>query len=142
MSIGTACFWVCAWAVTFTLPYLFYNANLGAQIGWIYGVGTLIAMTFVYFCIPETFGRSLEEINEMLEAGIPTRKWTTYTTQQERLMVDQSQQLDDDSPLSTNPTDLSPIASNGDDKKMDDKRGAETSSQDRNPTRLGTADVA
>ncbi len=137
MSVGTACFWVIAWAVTFTLPYLFYNANLGAQIGWIYGVGTLIAMAFVYFYIPETFGRSLEEINEMLEAGVPTRKWTTYMTNQERLLIDQSRHIDDDSALSTDPTDLSPVASNGDDKKVD----AKLRTQDRNPTRLGTADV-
>lgn len=141
MSIGTACFWIVAWAVTFTLPYLFYNANLGAQIGWIYGAGTLIAMAFVYFFIPETFGRSLEEINEMIEAGVPTRQWTTYVTQQERLLVDQSRHVDDDSQLTTNPTDLSPIASNGDDKKIDAKIDAGASSQDSNPTRLGTKDV-
>ncbi|GAC96509.1 potential hexose transporter [Pseudozyma hubeiensis SY62] len=138
MSVGTACFWIIAWAVTFTLPYLFYNAGLGAQIGWIYGVGTLIAMTFVYFYIPETFGRSLEEINEMLEARVPTRKWTTYMTQQERLLIDQSRQMDDDdSPVGTKPSDLSPTASNADDKKV----GAGTQTQDRNPTKLGTSDV-
>ncbi|SJX61557.1 related to HXT1-Low-affinity hexose facilitator [Sporisorium reilianum f. sp. reilianum] len=141
MSVGTACFWIVAWAVTFTLPYLFYNAGLGAQIGWIYGVGTLIAMSFVYFYIPETFGRSLEEINEMLEARVPTRQWTTYMTQQERLLVDQSRHMDDDSASGTNPTDLSPTASNADDKKVDAKTGASSASQDRNPTRLGTSDV-
>lgn len=141
MSVGTACFWIIAWAVTFTLPYLFYNAGLGAQIGWIYGVGTLIAMTFVYFYIPETFGRSLEEINEMLEARVPTRKWTTYMTQQERVLVDQSRHLDDDSALGTKPSNVSLTASNADDKKLDAKDGSGAPSQDRNPTRLGTSDV-
>ncbi|PWZ00804.1 general substrate transporter [Testicularia cyperi] len=141
MSVGTACFWICAWAVTFTLPYLFYNANLGAQIGWIYGVGTLIAMTFVYFYIPETFGRSLEEINEMLEAGVPTRQWNSYVTSAERYMVDQSRQMENDSPLETNPSDLSPTESKSDDKKIDSKADGSASSQTGNPTRLGTKDV-
>lgn len=37
MSVGTACFWVIAFAVTFTLPYLFDadKANLGPKIGWV-----------------------------------------------------------------------------------------------------------
>ncbi|SPC66701.1 related to HXT1 - Low-affinity hexose facilitator [Ustilago sp. UG-2017b] len=142
MSVGTACFWVIAWAVTFTLPYLFYNANLGAQIGWIYGVGTLIAMVFVYFYIPETFGRSLEEINEMLEARVPTRQWTTYATQQERLLLDQSRQVDDDDlALSINPTDLSPTASKAGDKNADQPYSAKLGEGIANPTKLGTKDV-
>ena len=80
------------------------------------------------------------KIDEMLEAGVPTRKWTTYVTHQERLLVDQSRHMDDDSALSTNPTDLSPTASNSD-KKVDAKIGAGASSQDNNPTKLGTTDV-
>ncbi|KAJ9108193.1 hypothetical protein QFC20_003556 [Naganishia adeliensis] len=67
MSIGTAGFWICAWAVTFTLPYLFdkEQANLGP-------------MVFVYFCIPETIGLSLENISVMMDLGVPTRAWKTY----------------------------------------------------------------
>ncbi|KAE8249445.1 hypothetical protein A4X13_0g5207 [Tilletia indica] len=82
MSVGTALFWIIAFVVTFTLPYLFDQdkAGLGPQIGWIYGCGTLIAMFFVYFFLPETFGRSLESINEMLDAKVPARKWTTFST--------------------------------------------------------------
>jgi hypothetical protein len=38
LSIGTTCFWISAWAVTFTLPYLFQRdkAGLGPMIGFIY----------------------------------------------------------------------------------------------------------
>ncbi|CAO1613143.1 unnamed protein product [Parajaminaea phylloscopi] len=82
MALGTALFWIIAFLVTFTLPYLFDKdqANLGPQIGWIYGVGTFIAMAFVYFVIPETRGRTLEEINEMLEERLPPRKWKGHIT--------------------------------------------------------------
>ncbi|EPQ32273.1 uncharacterized protein PFL1_00470 [Pseudozyma flocculosa PF-1] len=96
MSIGTTCFWITAWAVTFTLPYLFDNAGLGAQIGWIYGCGTLIAMAFVFFFIPETRGRSLEEISEMQEKRVATRQWRTYETSQERLRYERSADLAED----------------------------------------------
>lgn len=46
MSIGTAGFWICAWAVTFTLPYLFdkEQANLGPMVGWIYAGGGVISV--------------------------------------------------------------------------------------------------
>lgn len=33
---------------------------------------------FVYFCIPETIGLSLENISVMMDLGVPTRAWKTY----------------------------------------------------------------
>lgn len=103
MSVGTAGFWICAWAVTFTLPYLFdeEQAGLGPMVGWIYAGGGAISVAFVYFCIPETLGRSLEEISVsykkllycfnymllmsfsicfqvMMDLGVPTRAWKNY----------------------------------------------------------------
>ncbi len=35
-------------------------------------------MVFVYFCIPETLGRSLEEIQVMMDMGVKTRQWPAY----------------------------------------------------------------
>lgn len=86
MSLGSATFFIWAFVVAFTLPYLFDpdKGNLGTQIGWIYGVGTMIGIIFVFFCVPETRGRTLEEIGEMLNARVPTRKWTSYVTSVER----------------------------------------------------------
>ncbi|KAL8277948.1 hypothetical protein RQP46_009580 [Phenoliferia psychrophenolica] len=81
MSIGTAAFWIGAWAVTFTLPYLYNKVNgagLGPMVGFIYGGGAVISWFFVYFFIPETLGRSLEEINMLLELNVPTRAWKDY----------------------------------------------------------------
>ncbi|WWC88190.1 uncharacterized protein L201_003095 [Kwoniella dendrophila CBS 6074] len=80
LSVGTALFWVSAWAVTFTLPYLFQptEAGLGPMIGFIYSLGALASLLFVYFFIPETIGRTLEEINFMMEARIPTREWKDF----------------------------------------------------------------
>ena len=33
---------------------------------------------FVYFCLPEVKGRSLEEIDEMFAARLPARKFRSY----------------------------------------------------------------
>jgi hypothetical protein len=59
MAVGTAGFWIIAFLVTFTLPYLFDDAQagLGPQVGYIYGALNAVAMAFVYFFIPETLGR-------------------------------------------------------------------------------------
>ncbi|WWD18248.1 hypothetical protein CI109_102698 [Kwoniella shandongensis] len=80
LSIGTALFWISAFVVTFTLPYLFQptEAGLGPMIGFIYALGGAASVAFVYFVIPETHGRTLEEINFMMEARIPTRQWKNY----------------------------------------------------------------
>ncbi|KAK7449812.1 hypothetical protein VKT23_013288 [Stygiomarasmius scandens] len=80
MSVGTACFWTTAFVVTFTLPYLFDQdkAALGPMIGFIYGGFCFLTLIFVYFFIPETLGRTLEEINFLMEAEVPTREWESY----------------------------------------------------------------
>jgi sugar porter (SP) family MFS transporter len=81
MGIGTAAFWIVAWAVTFTLPYL-YNpvdgVGLGLKIGYIYSGGCLLSALFIWFYIGETRGRTLEEINEMFAKRVPARKWRKY----------------------------------------------------------------
>lgn len=81
MGIGTAAFWIVAWAVTFTLPYL-YNpvggAGLGLKIGYIYSGGCILSALFIWFYIGETRGRTLEEINEMFAKRVPARHWKEY----------------------------------------------------------------
>lgn len=80
MSVGTAAFWVIAFLVTFTLPYLYDadQANLGAMVGYIYAGGCCLSLLFVYFYIGETLGRSLEEINQMFDDDLPVMKWKTW----------------------------------------------------------------
>lgn len=83
MGVATAAFWVAAWAVTFTLPYLYNEkdgAGLGPMVGFIYFGGTIIGLLFVYYFIPETLGRSLEEITLLMELQVPTRAWASYQT--------------------------------------------------------------
>jgi len=131
MSLGSACFFLWAFIVAFTLPYLFDadKANLGTQIGWIYGVGTILGILFTYSCVPETSGRTLEEIAEMINARVPTRKWTTYITSVDR---DGMNGLNEDQ---HDATILSKNDSDSEDKKVN-KNGEKTSvtDADENPS--------
>jgi hypothetical protein len=58
---------------TFTLPYLlqFPYANLGAKVGFIYAATSVGFLVWAFFCYHDLTGRSLEEVDEMFEAGVP-----------------------------------------------------------------------
>ena len=79
MSMSTGTNWLFTWLVSFTFPYLFNPdaAGLGAKIGFIYGSLMLCASAWVYFLLPETAQRSLEEIDEMFEKQVPAREFSS-----------------------------------------------------------------
>jgi MFS family permease len=77
MSLSTGANWFFTWLISFTFPYL-YDANavgLGARIGFICGALMVCACVWVFFLLPETAQRSLEEIDEMFQKGVPARKF-------------------------------------------------------------------
>ncbi|KAJ5097386.1 general substrate transporter [Penicillium angulare] len=75
MSSGTS--WVCSWLVTFTFPYLFNAdaASLQAKVGFIYGSLMISAAIWIFFFLPETAGRTLEEIHIMFQHGVAAREF-------------------------------------------------------------------
>ncbi|RAH50374.1 sugar porter family MFS transporter [Aspergillus brunneoviolaceus CBS 621.78] len=80
MATSTGTNWFFSWVVTFTFPYLFNadGANLSARVGFIYGGLMFGAALWIYFFLPETAGRSLEDIQVMFENGVPARKFKSY----------------------------------------------------------------
>jgi len=75
---------ICAFVVSFTLPYLLNPpfANLQARVGYIYGSIAAVAMFYAIFFVPETKGRSLEELDELFEhrPSIPAWKFSSTKT--------------------------------------------------------------
>ncbi|KAF4785249.1 sugar transporter [Colletotrichum scovillei] len=61
--------------VNFTLPYLLNApyAALQSKVGFIFGSIAVCSALFVFFCVPECKGRSLEEIDRMFHDGVPVR---------------------------------------------------------------------
>lgn len=65
MAISTFTLWVASAVLVQTFPYL--NNTLGASgTFWLYGFICLIGFLFVYFKLPETKNKSLEEIETLL----------------------------------------------------------------------------
>ncbi|KAI0018645.1 sugar transporter [Xylariomycetidae sp. FL0641] len=73
-SFGNVCIQL---AISMALPYLLNKpgANLGSKVGFIFGSVVVVSLVFTYFYIPECKGRTLEEIDLLFEAGVPTRKF-------------------------------------------------------------------
>lgn len=68
---------------SFVLPYMFNpnEANLGAKVAFIFGGLAILSLVFLWFCLPETAGRTYEELDEMFVKKVPARKFKTYQTE-------------------------------------------------------------
>ncbi|PYI09301.1 maltose permease Mal61 [Aspergillus sclerotiicarbonarius CBS 121057] len=71
-------FFSAVWGVV--MPYLYNSdeANLGGLIGWIFAGLGAIMLVILFFELPETKGRTFEELDEMFAARVPTRKFRAY----------------------------------------------------------------
>lgn len=69
-----------AWLTTFTAPYFINPASLnwGPKYGYIWFPSCFIGVAWVWFFLPETKGRTLEEIDEMFENRLPARGFRKY----------------------------------------------------------------
>ncbi len=63
------------WAISFATPYLVNtgpgNAGLGVKVFFIWGSTCFGCLVFTYFCIPETKGLSLEQIDLLYQNSTP-----------------------------------------------------------------------
>lgn len=78
MTLSTCTNWFFNWLVSFTFPYLFDAdaAALKTRVGFIYGSLMVCAIVWVFFLLPETAQRSLEDIDELFELGASARKFS------------------------------------------------------------------
>lgn len=65
MGVATFSLWAACFVLTYTFPLL--NSGLGAYgTFWLYGIICVLGFLFIYKNLPETKGKSLEEIEEEL----------------------------------------------------------------------------
>lgn len=79
-GLAAAVGFLAAWLTTFTAPYFINpeSLNWGPRYGYIWFPSCVVAVLWIYFFLPETKGRTLEEIDEMFEARLPARKFRKH----------------------------------------------------------------
>ncbi|KAL6252844.1 hypothetical protein RBB50_000563 [Rhinocladiella similis] len=79
-GLATSIGFLGAWLATFTAPYFINpdSLNWGPKYGYIWTPSCWIAALWTWFFLPETHGRTFEEIDEMFEAHVPARKFRKY----------------------------------------------------------------
>ncbi|KPM45283.1 hypothetical protein AK830_g1277 [Neonectria ditissima] len=65
---------------SFVLPYLFNpdKANLGAKVAFVFGGCSVLSLIYLWLELPETAGRTYEELDEMFMKAIPARKFKDF----------------------------------------------------------------
>jgi SP family general alpha glucoside:H+ symporter-like MFS transporter len=77
ISIGLALQNVLNTMWSFTLPYLFNpdKLNLGGRLGFVFGGLSVVCLIYLWFCLPETRGRTYEELDDMFRERISARRF-------------------------------------------------------------------
>ncbi|KAK5233624.1 hypothetical protein LTR47_005247 [Exophiala xenobiotica] len=80
LGIANAIGFLGAWLISFTVPYFInpQDLNWGPKYAWIWFGSNFAYFIFIFFFMPETKDRTLEEIDEMFEKRVPARKFKTY----------------------------------------------------------------
>ena len=80
LGFGAGAGFLLGWVAAFTAPYFInpLDLNWGPKYGYIWFVSNLITFVFIYFFLPETKDRTLEEIDEMFINKVPARKFQEY----------------------------------------------------------------
>ncbi|KAI0364810.1 MFS monosaccharide transporter [Pilatotrama ljubarskyi] len=75
VSLSAASHWLWNWAISFAAPYLVNagpgNAGLGLKVFFVWGSTCAACVLFTYFCVPETKGLSLEQVDFLYQDWTP-----------------------------------------------------------------------
>lgn len=66
-----------SFAVNFSIPYLIYDkyAGINSKVGFIFAGIMATALVFIYFCVPECKGKTLEQVDFLFNQGVPIRQF-------------------------------------------------------------------
>ena len=79
VSIAICSFFITVYVIAFTAPYLYYSANMGPMMCFVYAGTTLITLAYIWFCVGETTGRTVSEVERFFMDKVPVREWRSYT---------------------------------------------------------------
>jgi MFS transporter, SP family, general alpha glucoside:H+ symporter len=80
IAIATAAQAIASIVFTVAMPYMLNSdqANWRGKAGYLFGGISLVCCIWCWFRIPESRGRTFEELDIMFEKKIPARKFSTY----------------------------------------------------------------
>jgi len=77
MSMGAASNWLWNFGIGYATPFLVNTgpgkAGLGSKVFFLWGSTCLGCLIFTYFCVPETKGLSLEQVDVLYQNTTPRR---------------------------------------------------------------------
>ncbi|RFU27986.1 hypothetical protein B7463_g8353, partial [Scytalidium lignicola] len=79
-SLATSVGWLGTMLINIILPYLINTdeANLGVKVGFIFGGFCLIGFLWAVFVVPETKGRTLEQLDEMFINKLSIKEFNNF----------------------------------------------------------------
>lgn len=88
-GVGFAISYLLIWLGAFTAPYFLNPAALGwsAKYGYIWFCANIIQAIWMFFFMPETKDRTLEEIHEMFDEKVAARKFKSYVAVRTNVFV-------------------------------------------------------
>ncbi|KOS20049.1 putative glucose transporter rco-3 [Escovopsis weberi] len=102
LSITTATNWLVNWAIAYSTPYLVNFgpgfANLQSKIFFVWFGACFLCVVFVFFCIYETKGLTLEEVDQLYNECPSARHSTAWTpsdvgARSSKKMVDEEEEV-------------------------------------------------
>jgi SP family general alpha glucoside:H+ symporter-like MFS transporter len=80
IAIATAVQALVGIVMTIAIPYMINpdQANLRGKLGFFFGGLAALCFVWSYFRVPETKGRTYEELDLMFERGVRTRQFKHY----------------------------------------------------------------
>lgn len=80
IAVATAAQALVAIVMTVAIPYMFNpdEGNVRGKIGFFFGGLSCVSLVWAYFRVPETKGRTYEELDIMFSRGVKTRDFKDY----------------------------------------------------------------
>lgn len=80
IAVATAAQGTLGIVMTVAIPYMISpeEANLQGKLGFFFGGLAAICLVWAYFRVPETMGRSFEELDLLFDKRVPARQFKNY----------------------------------------------------------------
>lgn len=80
IAVATAAQAIVGIAMTVAIPYMINpdQANMQGKLGFFFGGLGACCFAWAYFRMPETMGRTYEELDLLFDRGVPARKFGDY----------------------------------------------------------------